>query len=278
MGVLLSILDNNAIGKTLSINIYIWQYRAKMIMLFYILNKKKVITIYTRKDIMHKFNITFNGIKKIEQELGLYDPLNTKNKKYTNENFKDIKNLIKNKYTLPSNALLIKDAIDYICPNGEIYKQLGRTGLFIKAKQYNNNGYLYCGIKYKDGIATKRVHRLVAEAFIPNPENKEQVNHIDGDKTNNNVNNLEWCTASENTKHAFDNGLAINAKGIFDSQSIQINKYNLEGKLVCTYGSMREASKNSNIALSTIFNQCKNNSYPRKYNFYFRYKTTNHNV
>lgn len=70
-------------------------------------------------------------------------------------------------------------------------------------KQYENNaGYMQVQLCYKYKSIPKRVHRLVAEAFIPNPNNFKCVNHIDGNKHNNNIENLEWCSYSYNIKHA----------------------------------------------------------------------------
>lgn len=65
-------------------------------------------------------------------------------------------------------------------------------------------GYVRVKIWYGPSYKTRMVHRIVAEAFIPRPEGKTQINHIDGNKTNNQVDNLEWCTQSENMRHRVD--------------------------------------------------------------------------
>jgi len=79
---------------------------------------------------------------------------------------------------------------------------------------FNHRGYYFMRLsdsehKYK----TNYIHKMVARAFIPNSENKPQVNHIDGNKTNNLIDNLEWCTNDENMAHAKANGLIKPHKG-----------------------------------------------------------------
>lgn len=83
-----------------------------------------------------------------------------------------------------------------------------KSGNKVELKQKQKDGYMNIGITSDDGVRKfKRVHRLVAEMFIPNPENKSDVNHINGIKNDNCVANLEWATTSENRIHAFETGL-----------------------------------------------------------------------
>ena len=78
----------------------------------------------------------------------------------------------------------------------------------IQKKSVNSFGYETVGFTVNGKTKIYRVHRLVALSFIENLENKPQINHIDGNKTNNNVNNLEWCTPSENQTHSVSTGLS----------------------------------------------------------------------
>lgn len=80
------------------------------------------------------------------------------------------------------------------------------SGKIMKGGSFSNNYKFVCFRKNGKNF-NKLIHRLVAQAFIPNPMNYSDVNHIDGDKTNNVIDNLEWCTRSYNLKHALSIGL-----------------------------------------------------------------------
>ena len=106
---------------------------------------------------------------------------------------------------------------NYLCnEKGEIYSLLSAK---IMKTHGDKDGYQQLRMTVEKGKAvTVKTHRLIAQTFLPNPENKPQVNHKDGNKKNNAVSNLEWCTHKENQKHAIKTGLK-NDSGINNSRA-----------------------------------------------------------
>lgn len=123
-----------------------------------------------------------------------------------------------------------------------------------KLKPYiDKDGYLRVGLHKNNTSKTIPIHRLVAETFIPNSENKPTVNHIDGNKQNNCVENLEWATYQENNVHAIRTGLNIKK-----NQRKKVKQFDLEGKLIRIWDSMSEASRITEINCSKICLCCQN--------------------
>ena len=112
----------------------------------------------------------------------------------------------------------------------------------ILKQQVLRSGYMSVGLWKDFHFFRLSVHRLVALAFIPNPYNLPQVNHRDGIKTNNNANNLEWCSRSENMKHAYEYGLTNPITNLVDNRRKVrlIDKRN--GSIIC-FDSLIEAAK-----------------------------------
>ena len=92
-----------------------------------------------------------------------------------------------------------------------------RRGQLLKPS-LNKEGYAYVSLTKNNWSKSFRVHRLVAQAFIPNPDNKPEVNHLNGNKSDNWVTNLEWCTSKENHKHARELGLHATGERVKSSK------------------------------------------------------------
>ncbi len=123
--------------------------------------------------------------------------------------------------------------------------------------QYNNShGYMIVSLFKNKLQKSYQVHRLVAQAFIPNPNNYSQVNHIDGNKLNNCVNNLEWCTAKQNMQHAKQNGLRADFSGNNNPRIRKINQYDLQGNFIKQWNSIYDIINELGICRSSIWRAC----------------------
>lgn len=162
----------------------------------------------------------------------------------------------------------------YVTKEGLVFSS--KTNKFLKFS-YDKKGYQRVGL-YIGNCKSKtiKVHRLVAETFIPNLKNKTDVNHKDGNKSNNNISNLEWTTRSENMKHAFKTGLKI----ITDKQisrfktmvKSQIGANNPSARKIINnktgeiYNTIKEVIPLVNLKRTT-FQAMLNNQNPNKTNF-----------
>lgn len=118
-------------------------------------------------------------------------------------------------------------------------------------KQGTEQGYKTVGLHINKKLKKCRVHRLVALMWIDNPENKPYVNHIDGNRSNNNINNLEWVTPSENTQHAVQTGLLVSAC------KRAVKQYDKDGNFIAEYASITDAAQATGSDASKITICCQ---------------------
>ena len=151
---------------------------------------------------------------------------------------------------------------------GNYKNQYSEWKSFKNLKLSNRKGYLYT-VLCKNGISTHfLVHRLVAKTFIDNRNNLNEVNHKDGNKQNNNVNNLEWCSHSENIIYAYKNGLHKTNYIHGNTPSRPVNQYDLNGNFIKKWESVSEAQKALNIS---HISECCRDIRKKTHNFIWRY-------
>lgn len=126
--------------------------------------------------------------------------------------------------------------------------------------QMGNAGYLYIGLSKNNKAHNRFIHRLVAQTFIENASNKDQVNHIDGNKLNNHISNLEWISAKDNIKHAFINGLIKRSEKQNQNLGLRSRKKVIDVISNKQYDSLKIACEINNINYISEINKIKRKS------------------
>lgn len=167
----------------------------------------------------------------------------------------------------------IKDYENYQVSN------YGRIKSFIIYGKYKNirilkahknyKGYFLVSLTKNKQKKLKLIHRLVAQEFIGNKFNKPQINHIDGNKQNNMINNLEWCNNSENQIHAIKNGLK-NMSCLTNKTSFKTIQYDMQMNKINEFKSASEASRITGVSQTGISLCCRTNGKIK--GFKFRYE------
>lgn len=148
---------------------------------------------------------------------------------------------------------------DYLISNYGRVKSLKSINPIILKERVSRDGYVWYVLQIDKKPKTMRANRLVAMAFIDNPLNKPTVNHIDGNKKNNFVGNLEWATKSEQMQHAYKNGLKLPIRGMLQGRHVltetQVKEIRRVYKGHDKKFGMFPLAKKYNVSVSTI-NKC----------------------
>ena len=136
----------------------------------------------------------------------------------------------------------------YICKETtEILSLMRPNYPLILKPSINGNGYYMVGFFSKKERININIHRAMMETFVPNPSSYPHINHIDGNKLNNNLMNLEWCSSSYNTQHVHTIGLATS-----EHCEIEVHQYYLDGSYKASFKSLHEAARQTDGHASNI--------------------------